>query len=78
MMMRFDTKPNYFGRGTVRVCRRGESILLVALSRLERFNAFNDDGTTMNSVLPCIDQIVVFWLQFWFVIAQSILSLRSL
>ena len=38
-------QPKAFGRGTVRTCRRGKSILLVALSRLERFNAFNDDGT---------------------------------
>ena len=37
-------QPTLYGRGTIRVCRRGKSILLVALSRLERFNAFNDDG----------------------------------
>jgi Delta3-Delta2-enoyl-CoA isomerase len=44
LMMRLEVSPMEFGRGTVRVCRRAKSILLVALSRPERFNAFNDDG----------------------------------
>jgi hypothetical protein len=43
--------PKLFGRGTIRVCRRGKSILLVALSRLERFNAFNDDRECSECVL---------------------------
>jgi hypothetical protein len=43
--MELTDEPILFGRGTVRTCRRGKSIVLVALSRLERFNAFNDDGT---------------------------------
>ena len=42
--MNINDKPKLFGRGSVCVCRRGKSILLVALSRLDRFNAFNDDG----------------------------------
>jgi hypothetical protein len=42
--MNITNHPNLFGRGSIRVCRRGKSILLVALSRLDRFNAFNDDG----------------------------------
>ena len=44
LAMNINDQAKRFGRGTIRVCRRGKSILLVALSRLERFNAFNDDG----------------------------------
>lgn len=39
--------PESFGRhGTIQICRRGKqnNILLVALNRPERYNAFNDDG----------------------------------
>lgn len=42
--MNIGASPVTFGRGTLRVCRRTNSILLVALSRPELLNAFNDDG----------------------------------
>lgn len=42
--MLFSEKSVPFGRGTLKVCRRGRSILLVALYRPSLFNAFNDDG----------------------------------
>ena len=44
MDMALGTEPASYGRGTIRVCRRAKAIVLVALSRPERFNAFNDDG----------------------------------
>jgi hypothetical protein len=44
-MSLISAEPTPFGRGTIRVCRRTKSILLVALSRPKRFNAFDDDGT---------------------------------
>ena len=35
--------PTWFGRGTIRVCRKNESTILVALDRPKVRNAFNGD-----------------------------------
>lgn len=47
-----ENSPIPFGHGTIRICRRGKNgaILLVALSRPEFFNAFNELGKLLNFV----------------------------